>query len=401
MTVTDDVVHSRMAQVPLRPWQETALAAWSEAGFRGIVEVATGGGKTRFAIAAAAEWLHHHSEGVVLIVVPTTALLDQWVIALDEAGLPEDYVATWPGTSDKNAQFHIMVVNTARRRAPALRTDDTLLIADECHRYASSENSKAIQIDALGSLGLTATAEREFDDGLQDILVPTLGPVFFEYTLAQARSDGVLSPFQLINVEIPLQDDEAEQVQRLSQRIQRALSAGNEELAKILALRRSGVIKSARMRLPTTVALMEAHRGKRALLFHEDIRSATSLAEMLSSKGHSVGLYHSHLGAALRRDNLRQFRDGILDILVTCRALDEGVDVPEAELAVIVAASTSRRQRIQRLGRVLRHSEDKELARVFTLYATPSEESRLVAEQSELADVAEIKWLRASVRSNA
>lgn len=390
-----------MAQLPLRPWQEAALAAWTKIGCRGIVEVATGGGKTRFALAAAAEWLQHHSKGLVLIVVPTTALLDQWVLALDQAGVPEHRVAAWPGTSDIGAQFHIMVVNTARRRAPALRTDETLLIADECHRYASPENSKAIQIDALGCLGLTATAEREFDDGLEEVLVPTLGPLFYEYSLGQARTDGVLSPFQLTNVEIPLQEDEAEQVQRLGQRIQRAWSAGNDELAKILALRRSGVVKSARMRIPTTVALMEGHRGKRALLFHEDIRTATSIADLLSARGHSVGLYHSYLGAALRRDNLRQFRDGILDILVTCRALDEGVDVPEAELAVIVAASTSRRQRIQRLGRVLRRSAEKDLARVFTLYATPSEESRLVAEQSELTDVAEINWLRASVRSNA
>jgi superfamily II DNA or RNA helicase len=107
------------------------------------------------------------------------------------------------------------------------------------------------------------------------------------------------------------------------------------------------------------------------------------------------------MGAAIRRDNLRNFRDGLIDILVACRALDEGVDIPDAQCAVIASASASRRQRIQRLGRVLRTSKHKRLATVYTIYATDLEKQRLITEQGQLGDVAEVRWMRANVRSDA
>lgn len=389
---------------PLRQWQEVALADWIEIGFRGIVEIATGGGKTIFALAAAASWLRQNPAGKVVVIVPTTALQDQWVVAIsDRLRVPSDELATWPGREAATAQFHVMIVNTARSASHRVGSGGSvLLIADECHRYASAANSSALDIDADASLGLTATADREYDDGLDEVLVPLLGPVFFRYGLAQARRDDVVSPFDLINVEVALTADERARYDALSKRLRYASNEEDSaEKAKRIALQRAVIVKSARMRLPAAVALMDPNRGRRALVFHEDIASATSLGLMLARRGHSVGLYHSRLGPALRRDNLRQFRDGLLDVLVACRALDEGVDVPEAEMAVIAAASASRRQRIQRLGRVLRRSGGKALATVYTLYATEIEQMRLVDEQQQMTDVASVTWLKAGVRPDA
>ncbi|HVV77263.1 MAG TPA: DEAD/DEAH box helicase [Mycobacteriales bacterium] len=389
----------------LRDWQGKALSVWRASGSRGIVEVATGGGKTIFALTAAAEWLRANTDGLVVVIVPTAALQDQWVVAIaDSFGLDGHEVATWPGSGARSARFHVMIVNTARKLARVVASGRAvLLIADECHRYASPENAKAIAIDACASLGLTATAEREYDDGLDDVLVPILGPVIYVYDLAQARRDGVVSPFDLVNVEVPLTDSERRDYERLTKRLRLLMNREDvdEAMVKQAALRRSALVKAARLRLPTTVALMNGQRGRRALVFHEDVASANALTSMLASRGHSVGVYHSRLGDALRRDNLRQFRDGLLDVLVACRALDEGVDVPEAEMAVIAAASASRRQRIQRLGRVLRTTDTKLRASVYTLYATESEESRLVDEQRLLSDSAGVTWLRASVGARA
>ena len=105
-----------------------------------------------------------------------------------------------------------------------------------------------------------------------------------------------------------------------------------------------------------------------------------------------MAVYHSRLAASFRRRNLDCFKDGQFDLLVTCRALDEGLNVPDAGTAVIAASTSSTRQRIQRLGRVLRPAPGKNRADVATLFATPAEEEFLRLEAASLADVAETNW---------
>jgi superfamily II DNA or RNA helicase len=389
----------------LRRWQAEALKAWTHTNFRGIAEVATGGGKTRFALAAFERWREHEPTGRALIIVPSAALLDQWSVAVSlHHDIVGNQIALWPGGRESDRLVTIMIVNTARKAARtfmAASSTPILVIADECHRYATDTNQSAIDLDQRYALGLTATAERDYDDGLDDILVPSLGPVFFRYDLAQAALDGVVTPFCLVNVEVSLTNEEAAEYSALSRRIAVATARDDQEKLKWILLKRARLVKSARMRLPTAIALMEKLRGRRTLVFHEDTRSAEVLAEMLRRRGHSAATYHSLVGPALRRDNLRQFRTGLVDVLVSCRALDEGVDIPEAEAAVIVASSASRRQRVQRLGRVLRRADEKDMARVYTLYATTAERERLLSEQAVIGDLAEVAWRTAELRDNA
>jgi superfamily II DNA or RNA helicase len=387
----------------LRPWQNEALKAWHAAGRRGIVEVVTGAGKTRLALAAARGWMDDHPMGKVLIIVPTSALQDQWIVSLTEdMGLSLDSIGTWPGNSEPSARVHVLIVNTARNIANKLACGQyVLLIADECHRYATPQNIRAVDLDAVAALGLTATAERQYDDDFYDALVPAIGPIFFKYDLVAARRDGVVTPFNLVNVEISLLDDEAEAYDTATKQLTRAIAADDEDAIKRIRLRRASVVKSARLRVPATVTLLEQLRGLRILIFHEDILSAEIIARLLGERGHSVATYHSQMGTAIRRDNLRNFREGLIDVLVACRALDEGVDIPDAQCAVIASASASRRQRIQRLGRVLRTSKHKQIATVYTIYATDLEKQRLITEQEQLGDVAGVRWMRANMRSDA
>lgn len=149
--------------------------------------------------------------------------------------------------------------------------------------------------------------------------------------------------------------------------------------------------------MPVTVSIADAHRGTRLVVFHEAIAEAEEIASLLRDRNHSVTLYHSRIAAPMRRDNLRLFREGRFDVLVSCRALDEGVNVPETEVGVIASSTASTRQRIQRLGRVLRPAPGKRSATVYTLYATDVEQERLAAEAERLTGTAEINWKRASV----
>jgi superfamily II DNA or RNA helicase len=87
------------------------------------------------------------------------------------------------------------------------------------------------------------------------------------------------------------------------------------------------------------------------------------------------------------------FKVGMADILVCCRALDEGIDVPEAECAILAASTSSHRQRVQRLGRVLRLSRNKESAEIYSLYASDQELEKLKKEEALLDGVSTTKWL--------
>jgi len=389
-----------MAGFSLRAWQKEALDLWEKNDFRGIAEVATAGGKTLFALEGVKVWLSRNTDGKVLIIVPTTALQDQWFVTiLDELNINESDVSVWPNEKRIHAKFHIMVVNTARDQAKRVVAsgNPVLLVADECHRYASLENANALTVPFSASLGLTATAERDYDDGLELVLIPNIGKIIYRYTIADARADGVVAPFEVSNVKIEMTELESIEYKKLTARLAQAYSRGDEEKANSIARLRSSVSRNAARRIPAAIAIAEENRGKRIIIFHEEIEKAEQIKRILNDRGHSVSIYHSQLSDDRRRDNLLQFRRGMIEILVCCRALDEGVDVPEADVAIIAASTSSSRQRIQRVGRVIRLHKDKDFARIYTLYATAREEEFLRGEELRLSSILKFRWYEMKV----
>jgi superfamily II DNA or RNA helicase len=165
-----------------------------------------------------------------------------------------------------------------------------------------------------------------------------------------------------------------------------------DELLKRILQMRAAVSATAKMRLPVAAKIVEQNRSARTIVFHERVASAKDLFDILQQRKHSVCLYHSKIAPEVRRDNLRLFRRGVFDVLISCRALDEGMNVPETTVAVIASSTASQRQRIQRLGRVLRPAKGKEKAIIYTLYATEQERRRLVKESERLEGVAQVTW---------
>ncbi len=389
-----------MSLPTLRKWQNEALREWQANDFRGTFEVATGGGKTTFALAA---FLAAQSRGVIsrcLVIVPTLALLDQWVIsAKEDLDLSDqDIKVLSAGDLDPDARFNIAVINTARKLNGAVDGEDTLLlVVDECHRAGSPENSRALVAGCGAAIGLSATPYREFDDGFQEYVEPILGAILVRYTLDDAIADGVLSPLHVRYVKIPMLETEEAEYKRLSQRIAAALSRKDDEAIEQLLRRRARVYNGAYWRLPVAAAHIDLHRGERTLLFVESIEDARRASDDLDRRGHSVTLYHSQMGIHYRQSNLRAFRRGVFDVLVACRALDEGFNVPEAQFAVISSGTSSRRQRIQRMGRVLRMIHGKDLANVVTLYASAVEEARFVKEAEGFGNSVHVSWGEAQV----
>ena len=139
------------------------------------------------------------------------------------------------------------------------------------------------------------------------------------------------------------------------------------------------------------IAICKEHVGKRILVFHEYIEAADQLTRLLDNLGFRVAAYHSKIGDAIRISNLKMYRDGMIDVLVTCRALDEGLNVPDTEVGVIVSSTKSTRQRIQRMGRILRIAEGKDIGLIVSFFSS-HERDILEKESESLEEVSTIKW---------
>jgi superfamily II DNA or RNA helicase len=382
----------------LRHWQQQALPLWLEHR-RGIVKVVTGAGKTTFALACFAEMLRADASIRAVVIVPTHALADQWADAT-AAGLriPRDQIAG-PGESWSHARVVILVVNSARKQVRLLTGGgDWMLIVDECHRAASPANRGALRGRFVATLGLSATPERAYDSYFEDVLVPALGPVIYEYAYSSALRDGVLSPFSVDYVRVPLLANESEAIDAVSSRIARRLAAGDSiddpELVRLM-IRRAQISQGAESRVPAAIHLALASLPARGFIFHETIARAEQIAEGLTNQGARVATYHSKLSSSSQLRALRLFRTRQVDFLVTCKALDEGIDVPSASLGIIAASTSSQRQRVQRFGRVLRPAPGKKIAYIKSLYALDLERSRLEDEAKLLEGLADVRWLRA------
>lgn len=385
---------------PLREWQREALMKW-EHGMRGIVRVVTGGGKTVFAEACTIRFFAKHHEGIVVIVVPTITLQDQWRSSLmDELGVDPIDINTPKGRlSGKWKRFNIVVINSARAGFPTgSNPPPTLLIVDECHRSGSAENSKALnRIGAVAHLGLSATPERQQDEGFTAHIEPALGPIIFRYGYDQALKDGVICEYVLINIKVPMSGAERADYEKHTLKVGRvagAVKAGKVDVQqlKLALIARSRMATRVMSRLVTAALLARQHMGDRTIIFHEQIEGCDALNRSLRKAGINSASYHSKLGDEIRKSNLHEFRRGTFNTLITCRALDEGMNAPETTVAIIASSTTSTRQRIQRLGRVLRPHGKKTKATIYSLYCTESEEL-ILKEEAAANPRIQVSWI--------
>lgn len=384
-----------MAEFELRAWQKEALTLWKSAGNRGIVEVVTGGGKTVFALSCIKEL----GVDTALVVVPTVALLDQWwaeTAAFFGIRLDDINIVSASGKIRKGT-INLAVLNTAAKFSVAHKKEPYFLVVDECHKAASEKYRQALEGEPIATLGLSATPERQYDDGLNEVLVPKLGEIIYRYTYKDALRDKVIVPFELRNIVFELEPEIQEEYNKLSGAIARSVSRNGPEDEKTVALllRRARIMNLSGNRIRLALRLIRSHVGARTIVFHEDIEACNVIQDILAEARIRSGVYHSKLKLRRRAEILAAYRAGDLDVLVTCRALDEGFNVPETEVGIIAASTATRRQRIQRLGRVLRPVKGKGGATIYSLVATDPEIKRLREEEAELEGVAEVTWARA------
>ena len=387
-----------------RKWQSNALASWS-VNMSGIAKVVTGGGKTTFAMLCIEQYFSIHPNGRCIILVPSIALLDQWFVEfISDTDINEKDISIYGGGSIPKGpkKINILTLNTGRDVVGSIARKEDLLVVDECHRAAAPENARAISNETkLFTLGLSATPERQYDTGFEEILLPILGPIIIDYDYKQAHTDGVICDFDLYNVRVIMSDEEVAEFDALSRRIAIAATESGVESEEFLGLCRNRArnIANIELRIPTACKIVTENSDSKCIIFHESISAANSITTLLNEKNMYALAYHSELTPAIRRDNLLKFKKGECNVLVTCRALDEGANIPEANLGIIAASTKSTRQRIQRLGRVLRTSKGKTVAKIYTIYATDDEMDKLSHESQDLEGISEVNWIEATSSS--
>lgn len=398
-------------------WQKKCKDLWWENNFQGIVKVITGAGKTIFALSLISKLknmdIYEDYNLKVIVIVPSTTLLSQWKEEFKEnLHLQEDNIGVYYGRKkDDFSQNDVMiyVVNSARDKlgdhlneAKQKENFDTFLIADECHRYASKENSKIFDQSFDYKIGLSATPERQGDYGFENILVPNLGEVIYRYGYDQALEDNVISPYQLYRVSIELTGDEMDRYENLTDKAGKLfnelketypqLNQGNviKKLGQIsrevddpnvtrytaLLNKRKGIVHKANNRFKAVKWLFKnkIEYDNKVLVFHERIEDADKVYKFLEKNNFSVGRFHSKVDRN-RQDIIDDFRKDNIKILVTCKALDEGFDLPRIDTGIIASATASIRQRIQRIGRVLRMAPGKYNSSIYTIYVRGIEDS--------------------------
>ena len=292
----------------------------------------------------------------------------------------------------------IAVVNSARDGDLSPRRPGGLLIADECHRYASSENRRALHDTFPRRLGLSATFARP-DDGHLAWLMPYFGSVCYRLGYERARNDGVIAPFDVTLVSLEFTNEERavydEQTVAMSKAAAEliarfylptepigAFMAAMSALARadgpgsIPARRYLAAIQERRRVLDDAEAKVELLRqlapaiagADRTLVFTSSIAAAERATGVLGGLGVPTAAVHSDHPSAVRRERMAGFRDGRFVALVAPQVLDEGIDVPAADLAIVLGASRSRRQMVQRMGRVVRRKPDGRRARFVIGY---------------------------------
>ena len=367
--------------LPLRPYQQEALDGWLSAKRRGVVVLPTGAGKTYVALKAICA-----SQRDTLVLVPTIDLVHQWSGDFEERlGVP---IGRYGGGEKDLQPITISTYDSGGLIMPHYGNRFGLLICDECHHLPADMTSRAAEAClAPFRLGLTATPERT--DGQHERLVDLLGPEVHRSQINELEGD-YLANYQVDVLEVPLDPDEAASYHEHRQVYlgfvrSRGINFGQPDAwarfiaeaardpqgRQVMASYREQrrLARASRAKLRLVWQLLRDHAGERIIIFTDDNATAYTIGrEMVLPV-----LTHQTKGSE-RKQFLDAFRSGGLPVLVTSRVLNEGVDVPEASVGIVVSGTGSVREHVQRLGRILRRRQGK-VAQLYELIAAGTAEA--------------------------
>jgi len=404
---------SRFAPAKLFEHQIAVLNAWETNNGRGLVSFVTGGGKTKVGLAASRKWLGEGSP--VLILVPGEILVEQWREDMHTELDPHmyDFVQVGAGVTPavwrplvhrafearpENKPSLVLATYDSARTEPFLRLFELLqprllVVADEVHAIASGQTRAIMsRISADGRLGLSATPERHGDPEGTRLIFDYFGEILEpRFSISDAIKADRLVPYSYQIFECHLSEKENADYERLTNLIRILALKEDVDVETLNARRRerANIIKSAegKAALAAKIIAQTGSTYSHWLVYCNSVKHAENVGNELKSIGITPLVYNSQMGTAERRATLKHF-ESVGGYLLAVHCLDQGVDIPCLDAALILASSTNPREFIQRRGRILRKSEGKFSAEIFDVVTLTSKGT--VALRSEIERSTEI-----------
>jgi superfamily II DNA or RNA helicase len=370
---------------PLSPFphQQAALDAWVAGGCTGIVELPTGAGKTLLAVLAIA-----HTGRPALIVVPTIDLMLQWQQVLEKwFGRA---IGMLGGGAHERRELTVTTYDSAAAQTEFHGNRFGLLICDECHHLPAP----AYRFIAAGSLapyrlGLTATLDRP--DRGETVAMELLGAVRYRAGIDELEGS-YLAPYEIHTLDVTLDEDEQQRYDECralyvdalrrsgialnhpsgwAQFIAHCYRSEEGRIAFAAYREQKRIAFTARSKLEALWRVLARHRNDRILIFTEDNDTVYRLSRLLF-----LPVITHQTKPPERAELLKAFASGELPVLLTSKVLNEGVDVPDANVGIILSGNGSVREHVQRLGRILRKREGKR-ASLYEICTAVAAEGRI------------------------
>lgn len=403
-----------------REYQLKAINNWVNNKYMGLLEMATGSGKTTTSFIAINEVFSVEDKCVVIILCPFTHLVEQWSENIEQFGInallcygnKNDWITEFDEVITNNSKLNkiqkvLIFTNVSflneyvQERIKEVETK--FLIIDEAHYAGSNQLSEVLTNDYKYRLGLSATPTRYFDEEGTEKLMSFFRGTVYKYTLGEAIRDGFLTPYKYYPIKVYMTNKEYSEYEKLTNM---AASMMNNTEFKMsyqqILIKRNKIIQNAENKLNVFKEVIESFRDKKHLLVYcgsgsndnkKQIDLVTNiLGNELSMK---VGRYTFSETQRTKTKLLDFYKSGdIYQAIVAIKCLDEGIDIPPIRTAFILASTNNPKEFVQRRGRLLRKSENKEFSEIYDFFIVPPKIKTLFKGDKNTKSIIETEFRR-------
>lgn len=377
------------------PYQLEAIQAVKDNRWSGILEMATGTGKTFTSLLLADKFKEEYGRLFLVILIPFVHLAEQWEKSCHQIGF---FNLSYCFGHKKDWVHHLrmdirdfnlglistQVILTTYKSATSQEFSDllsllkgrTFLIADECHYFGVKGLKQHPFHRFSGKVGLSATPNRWWDEGGTEQLRSFFGATVYQYGMQEAIKNKVLTEYVYHPHLVDLSAVEIEKYEKLTKRLIYLMNYENSNIEEISEVnrKRSLILSRAESKISQLLALLK-EKDKESMshtLVYCAPGEITKLTQEIASLGIRTHRFDAKVSYKDRLKILQRFESGEIQVLVAIKCLDEGVDVPATKEAYFLASTSNPREFIQRRGRVLRKHSDKNLAIIHDFIVLPT-----------------------------
>ena len=392
----------------LRKYQKNAIVAWVKNNNRGIFQMATGTGKTKTSLAAVTKILDvYYSNQVkcgLVVVVPYVVLLEQWLEDLKEFQISA--IACYESKNkwlprveenirlfNENVRDKLFLITTTKtlissdfQRCIATIKGDYIFLADEMHHLTSDMMRQSLPQNAKYRLGLSATLITKYNSAKMEELKAYFGGIIYEYSMKEAIETDCLTRYFYYPIYVELTDEEKSDYYEVSKKISKAMMLAGNDLddddnipLKALLSQRGRILASASNKLIKLKEMAPQFKDKANLIIYcgdkieSNVKYIDKVYEIVNNEeGIISAKFTAEENPQQRRDILDLFGKKVIQALIAIRCLDEGVDIPQLETAIIMSSGTNPKEFIQRRGRILRKAAGKQYSYIYDFIVIPS-----------------------------